>query len=339
MNQETVTEAPSSLPASDGEAVRPVALTWQDGDPAVAVAADVALDAALQPLHGAVVRVTGTLDGVREVLMHDLSGLGLLAGRPKGGATDRIDLYLFNRASAADYETALRSIQYVNRSPEPTPGTRQVTVEVIDATALTEVVLQGSLEIPAPDAYEFLSPDLLQGTFERLAFDPFDYSAPPAPPIGLMGDKVYAGPPRDPDVFAAMGEDGADAYHLHRPARRAALAVMLESQPGATVRTPELMNGEDADGGYWVLTSAVAEAEVGDRAETTFLEASAYRLFRERHPARDTADGLFAESPSADEAPATIHVESISDSAPVVAVADSVARRQARDRELLKDAA
>lgn len=298
-------------------------LAWADGDPALPVAPDLSLAGVLQPIHGATVSLENTPDDIREVLMYDISGTGLLVGRPRHAERSGQQLFLFNRADAGTYEAALRKFQYLNRSPDPTPGARRLTIEVTDATTLSTPVLDAVIEVRAheAEAFDFLPARMLKFWPGEPQFDAFEFSRStpfseqPAPAEYGFADTG------DQPAESTLFETGGNDYELF-------YAALPEPDDA-----PEPGRPVFADGTYLLLVHAESHpgAAVGNDGETGVLGERDYRLFRERPTgdvARSGARDLLTADPESGAMFTVTAIGRTSDSDPVIAVSDSQARRR-----------
>jgi len=287
-----------------------------------AVAETLSLAATLQPVHGAHVTMNGANDGVYEVLMYDLTGTGILASHVTSADGTQQDLYLFNKADRDVYEAVLRGIRYSNRAPEPTPGVRHVKIDITDATAFAEPVYTATLDIIAPDdviapaeqAYDLLAPDLLRQTAENIQFAAFEFA-----PLGTASSSYrdfWSVPDAGDDLFT----DEDTAYTLFEQAARA-----LADWDGD--ETTLL-----ADGHYLLfIRQAVIATTAQPTAEADLLDGREYRMFRERHPVGtggSDAATLLVQDPESGAWFSAPAISQISDTAPVIAINDSDARRR-----------
>lgn len=346
MAGETALAQTASTQASTASATGPEGLQWRDGEAPVRIAADLTLTGVLQPLHGARVTLTGVQDGAREVLMYDVTGSGLLTGKPAKQEAGRLDLLLFNRGSAQVYEKALRSLRYINRAAQPTPGVRYLTIDITDATSFSEPVYSVKINLPeAPESqasqFDFLSPDLLKSTAQALNFDTFSFDIDRS----RVADDVAAGAaawitstfpaPDSTRQDTSLNLMGGTGFAIFRQPSRPAAG--LPEQAAAF-----------ADSDYLVFAPAVVAGrpeQHPDTEETGLLADRPYRLFRERQagaPRFNAAETLVTDPESGDLSGSVYGapvLETTSDSAPIIALSDSVARRRQRDAAQLQDAA
>ncbi|MCW5774330.1 MAG: hypothetical protein KIT16_21990 [Rhodospirillaceae bacterium] len=114
---------------------------YRAGDPALRVFSRLRLPVSpTVPLTGAVVVLSGVRDGTRERLLVDLGTTLVRSSPQRDEAAGTFTLTLGRTQSAETYRGLLASLRYVNEAPAPTPGSRQVRLDIVDATGASQSI-------------------------------------------------------------------------------------------------------------------------------------------------------------------------------------------------------
>ena len=308
--------------------IETTALGYTENDPAMPVTATISVsDADNASLVGATIQITGNYQNGQDVL--SFADMGNITGT-WDAATGK--LTLSGSDTVANYQAALRAVQYQNSSDNPSAATRTVSITVNDGTVDSGVLARDIAVTPVNDApvlagieavvLAYTEKDPATALSSTITVSDVDNANLAGVTVRISGNYQ---PGQDVLSFAntatitgtwdaltgTLTLSGSDTVANYQAALRAVEYQNTSDNPSAAVRTVSFTVGDGAAGSN-VLMRDIAVTPVNDAPVLDGLESPAPGLgYLEKDPATPVASTItVGDADNANLAGATVWISS-----------------------------